>query len=219
MIDLLIVSAFEPELEGLTVPLGRAVTVGDRKILAMPVGVGAVNAAAGTAVLIARESPHAVVFVGTAGVFPAVKARFPLHASVVAKETSAVDLALVRRLAERPKNYPDRFDLDATIGSAFGMPIARVATTGSITTDDALASELGDIGFDLENLELCGVAAACARAQVPCTAVLGISNVVGKEGREEWSRNHKAAARAAAERIITGLKSAAPQSEPKLPIA
>ena len=40
MIDVLVASAFDPELEGLEIPLGREVELGGGCILAQPVGVG-----------------------------------------------------------------------------------------------------------------------------------------------------------------------------------
>ena len=202
MIDVLVASAFEPELSALGLPIDRITIVGSRRVLACTLGVGPLAAAATTAMLLAREPVALVLFVGTAGAFPTSRDRFAIGTSAGVRSTALVDASVTRRLAERPAVQVSEFALAPTFGAE-----ATVATTTAITIDDDLARELGASGFDLENLELAGVAAGCLGASqpVPCASVLGISNVVGASGRSEWRAHHAAASRAACERVAAWL--------------
>jgi len=202
MIDWLIVSAFGPELAPLGVPLGEA-TLGRARVLLAPVGIGPIAAAAGAASLLARHEVERVAVVGTAGVLPRAATRFPIGTAVVAGSTTLVDAEVLRGLAERPDALVDAFALDARDESTG----ARVATTTGITVDHALARTIEEAGFDLEHLELAGVAAACAAARRPLSAVLGISNVVGPEGRAEWRAHHPGASASAVARLRAWLDS------------
>ncbi len=206
MIDVLVASAFEPELEGLGVPFGRICNVGTRRVLACALGVGPLAAAATAATLLARQPAALVLFVGTAGVFPAARGHFRVGGIAAAASTALVDVAVLRSQAERPTLQTSTFVLEPIFAEGDAAPArASVATTTAITVDDDLARELGASGFDLESLELAGVAAASLGAGVPCASVLGISNLVGSTGRAEWRANHVAAARAACARVAAWL--------------
>ena len=212
---ILLVSAFDGELASFTergLSIGTAGDIGEERVLPCPVGVGPLAAAAGTADALARHRARAVVFVGTAGVFPAAAARFPLDSAAVVGETTLVDLAVLRGVSERPTLLVDSFVMDDALTRSLtagadpaGAARAWVATTSAITVDDQVARELGAAGFELENLELAAVAAACARARVPCASVLGVSNVVGSRGRAEWREHHEAAARAASSLLFSAF--------------
>lgn len=211
LVDVLITSAFGPELAALELPLGSVTQIGQREghrglsVLVAPSGIGPLAAAAGAATLLAGPARTArlVVFVGTAGVFPNARARdrFPIGSCAAVSRTTLVDLAAARGLAARPEVQVASFELDTRFGGE-----TSVATTQAITIDDDLAREIGELGFDLENLELAGVASACALAKVPLAAVLGISNLVGKSGRAEWAKFHAVAASAAATRVMAALR-------------
>jgi len=196
---ILVVSAVSGELAGLPSNIeGRCV------------GVGPIAAAAGTARLLHELAPGGVIFVGTAGVFGHAAPRFALRSAAIAGDTCLVDVAVLRGVAERPSVFLDRFAMDGALSTRLSAPTpasprARVATTSAITVDDALAGELAAAGFDLENLELAGVAAACAAARVPCASVLGVSNTVGARGRAEWRAEHEAAERAACAVVASAL--------------
>ena len=82
-----------------------------------------------------------------------------------------------------------------------------VATTLGVTTDDALAEALArGARCEVEHLEAFAVAAACAAASVPFAAVLGVANMVGSQGREQWRKNHRAASDAAIALTLAWLR-------------
>ena len=209
MIDLLVVSAFEPELRALGVGLGAPLTLGARSLLAMPVGIGPLAAAAGCASAIAQWKPRRVLFGGTAGVFPSKESAFPIGKVALARATTFVDAAVLDGRAERPA--PMSYELDAGAHAALSLPSANVAATSGITVEATLAACLDAAGYDLENLELASVACAAALRDVPCSALLGISNVVGPDGRAQWAANHIAAAASACRVLRDWLEAAPPE--------
>ena len=180
---LLYVAAFPPEVVALDAAHAREI-----------VGVGLVEAALGTSAAIEahrHDALEGVVLLGTAGAYQ----DRGLHIGdvVVATEVmlASVSGALVAAM-------PQQLATDAALTSRFDARRAKVANTLGITTQEEYARALViATGADVEHLEAFAVARACARAGVRFTAVLGIANMVGPEGREQWRQHHEQAARAA----------------------
>ena len=185
----LVVAAWEPEL---TTFRGLCP---DR--ISAAVGIGLVDAAAGTAQCVIRHAPQRLVFLGTAGASPG--SGLGIGDVVVARSVVLTDASAVEGRAALP--FLTRLDLDPELVEGFvsaGARAVTVANTLGITTDDHLAGTLAASG-EVEHLEAFAVARACALAALPCALVLGIANVVGARGREEWRAHHEeASARAAA---------------------
>jgi futalosine hydrolase len=173
----LVVAAFGPELAGFEKsPVARAT-----------VGVGLTLAALGTSHLLHEQRPSRVICVGTAGAYPSSGLAIGdvIFATKVVLASSAVALgkgALVAGSAEP-------IELSGSMAEA--KP-AVVANTLAVTTDDALAGALErSTGAQVEHLEAYAVARACAQANVPLTIVVGIANIVGSQGREQWRKHHE----------------------------
>ncbi len=201
---LLAVAAWDPELEHLRGLCSASPGhVGRDEIwptLNMDaVGIGPVDAAVGMTQCISKHRPEKVLLLGTCGAAPG--SRLAIGDVVVGTYAKLVDLATVTGLAALPYGT-DPIALDASTVEALqraGAVPSKIACPLGITTDDGLAARLAPLG-DAEHLEAYAVARACARAtpSVPCTVVLGIANVVGSMGREQWRANHVAASRRAA---------------------
>jgi nucleoside phosphorylase len=87
--------------------------------------------------------------------------------------------------------------------SAGARPCA-IANTLSVTTDDAVAAKLGVLA-PVEHLEAYAVARTCKALGLPCAIVLGIANIVGSKGREQWRTHHVEASARAAEVAFKAL--------------
>jgi len=188
---LLVVAAWEPELERF-----RAVKNSGIELNIGAVGIGPVDAALGTARLIAKHAPKTVLLLGTAGATRQFSTA--LGAVIVATETRLVDGATVEGRAAMPY-ASEAIAMDAEWVERFasaGATKALVANTLGITTNDELADKLA-AAAQVEHLEAYGVARACEQANVRCAIVLGISNLVGSEGRAQWRANHLSASAAA----------------------
>lgn len=187
--SVLVTAAWEPELERI-----RKLVHGSLETFS--VGIGLVDAAIGTARGLGRHEPAHVVLLGTCGAAPT--SGLALGDVIVGTSVRLVEPAVVEGRAAMPFGG-DAITLASSIGGAAlaGARAATIANTLGVTTDDALANALA-AHADVEHLEAYGVARACQLANVPCTVVLGIANVVGAKGREQWRANHvEASARAA----------------------
>jgi nucleoside phosphorylase len=181
-----VVAAFEPEL--------RAFREALPEVSARAVGIGLVDAAIGTAAVIAGETPDVVIAIGTCGAFGARAG----NGIVVASEAMLVDVADVMKFAALPDATATREAMTETFGAKRELGI--VATTLGVTVDDGAASAIAKkTGARAEHMEAFAIARACALANVRCGIVLGVANRVGSSGRAEWRANHvDASARAAA---------------------
>jgi futalosine hydrolase len=216
---LLIVAAWEPELEhfrGLDLPKLSNLT--RRFELNMDaVGIGPVDAAVGMTQCISKHRAEHVLLVGTCGAAPG--SRLAIGDVVVGSHALLVDPATVEGRAALPYGT-EPILLDASMAEALqraGAAPSKIVCPLGITTDDALATRLATIG-DVEHLEAYAVARACELASIPCTVVLGIANIVGSSGREEWRAHHIAAsARAAgvAYAALTSLRTSTTARSPE----
>ena len=194
----LIVSAFAPELAPLKRWLGgRAARKFRARIHTVPVGIGAIDAAAGTAMAIARTSPRVVLFVGTAGSYGP---RPAIGEVAIAARIRLVSTAAVRAQAYLPKPMPAieashpslRRELLLSAG-LIGEGVDVAAPLG-ITTSTGLAVLIAKTTHAaVENLEVFGVARAATHARVPFGAILGITNRVGPKAHVQWLE-HEASA-------------------------
>jgi len=177
----LLVAAFPPELAGLVAspPPGWVVAC---------TGVGAITAAIETARLLVLHTPERVLFVGTCGAYDARLAPGDLVAVSEAIATSIEERA---GRAFRPALERTRWPATWTLP----LPAHAVAVPPAITVTEDGARSLAEIAA-AEHLELTGVFAACAAANVPAAAALAVANRVGPGAHAEWQANHAAASRA-----------------------
>jgi futalosine hydrolase len=199
--DLLVLAAFQPELEPLRAVLGERLEgrVGELDVRAAAVGIGLARASVGASLSIAEARPSAVVLVGTCGAYGGAPLR--IGDVVVARRILLVEPAAVDGAVEFPESMATAMETDEGMRSAIaasGAVVADVATTLGVTVDDAVAARVAKAtGAAAEHLEAFGVAIACGSLGVPLAVVLGVANVVGSRARDEWKQNHRSAAGAA----------------------
>jgi futalosine hydrolase len=205
--DLLVVSAFAPELQGLRALLGPALRaqVGGLTVAARPVGIGLVAAACGLATRLARTQPRAVVLVGTCGAYPGKGLQ--IHDIVVGRSILLLEPAVLDEEAAFPEPMSARVEahsaMSAAVASA-GARVCDVGTTVAVTTSDALALRLGrDPNVAVEHLEAFAVATVCAMQRIPFVVALAVANAVGANGRSEW-RAEQADASSVVGRFVSG---------------
>jgi futalosine hydrolase len=205
-VDLLVLAAFPPELSGLDLAAKAP------RFAMRVVGVGMVAAAVGAARAVAEVRPRAVILTGTCGAYPA--AALHVNDVVVARSVLLVEPAVEEGRAAFPGVMARSIDTDERLRAALvssGAPVADVATTLGITTDDGLAETLARLtGATVEHLEAYGVALACAQHDTPFVAALGVANLVGSAGRAGWLAGHEAASRSVNQLIAEWLEKGAP---------
>jgi adenosylhomocysteine nucleosidase len=190
-------------------------------------GVGKVNAAMATALLVERFSPAAVIFSGVAGALdpelrpgdvvvaerlvqhdlvrhteqgPVLRSvRSPLSGgeNPLALEASRALLALARQAASRTPLEPT-----STPGEVSRSPrfvFGTIATGDSFVGSRAKRSALRDeLGASAVEMEGAAVAQVCHQLGVPFLVVRGLSDRAGSDAREEARRHLDVAARNAA---------------------
>lgn len=216
-VDVLILAAHPPDLRGLRPLLGDHLVgyVRELRVAAKAVGLGLATAGPSASKRIYQLEPRAVLFVGTAGVYPHVQGYSP-HDVAIASRARLVDLAVLSGLAEFPPPVLTEISLDRSLGEAVARcsPSARVASVASAlasTKSDELAAIVPSrTGAELENLELFAVAHACKLAHVPFAAMFGVSHVCGSTAATDWPKFERNAAIAASETAARWLQSGAP---------
>jgi nucleoside phosphorylase len=190
--------------------------IGGFSIAAKTIGVGIGVAGVGAANRIHQWAPRAVIVIGTCGVYPGNHGCQPLDL-IVADHTQLFDPAVAAGRAAFPDpmqtSIPLHPGLTAGLRAAATAERTRggvVATTMAITTDDAVAQSVPSAtGLLAENLELFPAALACRAAELPCAAVLGITNLVGSTARIDWRKFQRDAVIGAAEVIVRWLEEGA----------
>jgi hypothetical protein len=223
----LLAAAWQPELRRWQAAVVRSPQLA-RRAVARAVGVGLVEAAAGTARAIAEERPSMVVFLGTAGAYLGAV----LGAAASVRCVSLLSYAVLRGDGYFPRPLPTELATDPAlrdaIAAAGALPLADLACPLAITTSAAAArrARLGGRGT-LENLEGFAVGRAAAAAGLPFAAVVGVANAVGKDAHRQWRRWGAPAAAAACDAVIAWLDGRAahppvpsgpPSAEIKAPI-
>jgi nucleoside phosphorylase len=205
-VSVLVVAAWEPELE-------RFRTLAPERAITEPVGIGLVDASLGSTRLLLEHAPTLLVMIGTCGGAPG--SGLSIGDVVVATRTRLVDAATVAGRAAMPFGS-DAIALDEPMieaAATAGARRASVVNTLGVTTDDELAMKLAALG-DVEHLESYGVARACQTANVACAIVLGVANIVGARGRDEWRANHREASARAAEIAARALRTSTTARSP-----
>ncbi len=183
--SVLFVAAFPPELAAIATSSPSADTAA--------VGIGLVAASRGAALAIEHKQPRSVVMVGTCGAYPG--SGLSIGDVIVAPRVGLVSSAAARGEGALLSSMSGWIEPDAAMTRALhslGAVSAVVATTLAITTDDGLARLLRERhACDVEHLEAYAVALACEAARIPFACVLGVTNAVGAQGREQWKEHRE----------------------------
>jgi futalosine hydrolase len=206
------VCAWPPELVALEERLPARLR---RRVCLGAVGVGLVEAAAGTARLLREQRPAGLLLVGTAGVYPGHRRALPPGSVAAVDEMVLLPHALPAGAAYLPDILPRRARSSAALRTALcergDLPSADVACPLAITASAKAAATAARVtGCALENLEAFAVARAAAAAGIPFAAVLGVSNHVGPDGHRQWRKHANRAAAAACEAILAFLEGVEP---------
>jgi purine-nucleoside phosphorylase len=188
----LLVAAYAPELAHLP-----------DHVRAKAIGIGLVEAAAGTAaaLLEPQARPELLVLVGSAGALPG--------SGLDVGTVCAVDTAV---LAERsceylPEPQPRIAEASRSLvvrAAAAGLEARRCVSGLGVTRSSEEAGRLAKSAA-LEHLECFAVLRVAAHLGVPAIAILSVANQVGPSAHAEWMANRQraeAAAQAAALRFL-----------------
>ncbi|MBU3917296.1 hypothetical protein KKA14_17320 [bacterium] len=177
-----------------------------KDLLVVSAGVGYLESAIQLQSLLFRFTDiKKVIFCGSAGVYPGVN-TIKTGDVCLCQETilcdSAAEIGLGLYASILPRNaIQSNLEINDSLCSS------RVLTTLSLTANDDLAISLRqNTKADLENMELYGIASVCQKHSVLWNAILGITNIVGCNGHQEWSRNFRAMGKLASDFLFKNMK-------------
>lgn len=215
--DLLVLASHPPELRGLRARLGDGL-VGDiagLRVVAKTVGIGLPVAGAAAAKRVLRLEPRAVVQLGTCGVYPGLPDYRP-HDVIVSNRVALLDHAVDLGRSAFPEPMQTELRTSPALTAGLAAAGARARAAGVLcplaqTRDDELAVAVPKrTSGDAENLETYAIAQACHLAQLPFTAVLGVTHVVGTYGLKDWRQFERQSSIAAADVVLNWLHAGAP---------
>ena len=177
------------------------------KIIVCVGGVGKINAAAATAVLIERHHPQLVINIGCAGAYHG--SGLSIGNLVVAGEEVLADEGVIVSAGWKDLNYMELPALNfrgqqhfntiplSCHASERAMQLAvdcgvflmrgRFATVSTCSGTEQRGSELaGRWNVIAENMEGAAVAQVCLRYGVDCLEIRGISNMVEERNMKKW---------------------------------
>jgi futalosine hydrolase len=176
---ILLVSAVAQELEWLGPRAG---------VETLTTGIGPIDAAIRVSRALAAKRYDVVVNAGIAGAFPGAAAVG--DGVVVGEELYELRLESGGPLALPPGNLvAERVPADAQLieaVTALGFPLVRGITVSRVTSTDATAQRLRDLGAEVETMEGFAVLRAAQLANTPAIEVRGISNVAGNREASAW---------------------------------
>jgi nucleoside phosphorylase len=220
----LVLAAWPPELAELRRLLKRRLT--SRQVVARAAGVGLVEAAIGATAAIAQVKPAAVMFVGTAGLYPNRRPDLALAGAVAARRLVLSADGTATGDAYLPSALPATQETTVAlrrIAAATGLLMADVACPLAITSRQAAVGRRPRApACDVENLEAFAVARAAAASGLPFAAILGISNSVGPSAHAAWKRNAARAAAAACRAALEVIERSTSQPasrEPRIKVS
>jgi hypothetical protein len=186
------------------------------KFKIVQLGIGYLQAALNLQRFISSDAEHLpqiekIYFIGTAGLISEADINWDMPVFSVNKVSLNLPLSL-RKQAYVPKVYPE-FNLKV----ANDLNVADCLSSLEITSSSELSRDIehlvslenGEDGENaeiriplhaddgavskplLENMELYGVAQVAAEFNIPCSAILGVTNRTDASAHKDWISNHK----------------------------
>lgn len=187
----LVAVATEDELQSFVEPLEQTDDVLGRPLygsdpVAAVTGVGRSNAAATVSVAIDRYDVDRVVAAGVAGALP--DSDLDVGDTVVGSHVTHADLGVVTPEGfggtehlgfETTEGFHNEYPLQPV---SLDASVEAVATVASVSAEDSTAREVVErTGAAVETMETAAVAQVATQADLPVSAVLGVSNHAGDD--------------------------------------
>lgn len=154
------------------------------------VGVGQFAALSRLSALLAVEKPAAILLAGTAGA---------TEPAAVGQHFAVQHFAYPSIAGEDLPEFLERAFTTEPAISVGGFSPATVLQNHGVSTDlTKFVSNAGYIPPDyprpiLENMEAAALAQLCRRLQIPFTALIAVTNIIGPDARLQWKQNFRRA--------------------------
>jgi futalosine hydrolase len=182
-------------------------TIGAVRVVVCAGGVGKVNAAATTAVMIERFQPRLVISSGCAGAY--VSSGLSLGNLVVASEEVLADDGVVVMEGWKDLRYMNLPSLEQKGESCYNiLPLSRLASdkalqladsygisltrgrSATVSTCSGTSGSAAELSLRwnalIENMEGAAVAQVCLRSGIECLEIRAVSNLVAERDLKTW---------------------------------
>lgn len=182
--SLLICAAFPPEIQALQDQAGK-------DYMTATLGVGLVSAASSIVALLERHRISRVLFTGTCGA--PLNTALKIGDVVRAKTIHTGDISVWSQDTFIPEIMPTSVTPTRFLAPQYTLHESDVFCPLAITRSQIAAAILR-VHFPtaVENLECFAVAWNATQRKIPFEAILGVSNLIGPEGHNEWQHHHAA---------------------------
>ncbi|MFZ4084683.1 MAG: hypothetical protein ACOYK1_03975 [Vampirovibrionia bacterium] len=144
-----------------------------------------------------------IYFIGTAGLISEADINWDMPVFSVNKVSLSLPLSL-KKQAYVPKTYPEFI-----LKTGTELNVADCLSSLEITSSSEISSEIERVFFAkngeenknvengavyrplLENMELYGVAQVAEEFNIPCSAILGVTNRIDASAHQDWISNHE----------------------------
>jgi hypothetical protein len=145
-----------------------------------------------------------IYFIGTAGLISEADINWDMPVFSVNKVSLSLPLSL-KKQAYVPKAYPE-FILKTSIelNVADCLSSLEITSSSEISSDiERLVSAGNGAVYQtlLENMELYGVAQVAEEFNIPCSALLGVTNRTDASAHQDWISNHERVSKLLCERF------------------
>ncbi|MFZ1572479.1 MAG: hypothetical protein WAT89_07050 [Candidatus Kapaibacterium sp.] len=161
-------------------------------------GVGLVNSAIGTAKAIQQKNPEKVIFIGSCGSYN--KDFIQEYDFVIGESIKIASSDLLLGNMRVPALIQSEFKTNENLNNQLldfyritnNLKKVNIATTFGITESEKVAKEFENyFSCEVENLEAYSVAQTCIEFNIPFSIILGVTNIVDKNGGTNWYKNYK----------------------------
>lgn len=187
------------------------------EIVLLQSGIGKVNAAVGTTLLIHVFHPDCIINTGSAGGF---HTELNVGDVVIASEVRHHDVDVTvfgyeyGQVPQMPAFYPSDSALMKTAEKAAVQNGRIKAVKGLVATGDSFMSDPDRVAFVKEKfpdiiageMEAAAIAQVCHQFQVPFVIIRALSDIAGKDAGVSFEKFLETAAKHSAEQILTMLK-------------
>lgn len=180
-----------------------------KNVIFKTVGIGPIEAAINSALLISDLKPKSVYFLGSAGFYS--ETYLSIGDVALGHIYHFGDLGQVQNHSYKPEimNLPiETSTFCLTEKFSFKVKNCSVVTVPSITKNDELSLKIkAFFKAEIEHLEAYSIAKICSDVQIPFFSIFGLSNEVGIHSHEQWLKNQDLALEHASDvlgKIISG---------------
>jgi nucleoside phosphorylase len=153
--------------------------------LAHPIGVGPINAAMNLAMLLSRQKPQKLLFIGTAGSY----GEFGEFELITSSRAANVEIGAFQKLSYTPLPHQVESSIKGDV-SRGTFASTTINSSSYITSDEAQMRLFHESGLGAENMEFFALMSVAKAFGVELIGLFCITNMCDERAHDDFVRNH-----------------------------